>query len=72
MLDIVAVRTPGVDDDDRVPILRQAIDDVRPDEAGSAGDCDSHERLDAITDAVVRQGPTRDTGRWLAAPSLVE
>jgi hypothetical protein len=45
---------------------------VRPDEAGSAGDCDSHERLDAITDAVIRQGPDRDTGRWLAAPSLVE
>ena len=38
VLDIGAMWTPRVDDDDRVTVPRQAVDDVRPDEAGAARD----------------------------------
>ena len=70
VLDIGAMWTPRVDDDDRVTVPRQAVDDVRPDEAGAARDCDSHDCMDAITDAGDWASPDSDCCRPSSAPSL--
>ena len=70
VLDIGAMWTARVDDDDRVTVPRQAVDDVRPDEARPARDCDSHGCVDAITDAGDWASPIRDCRRQPSAPSL--
>ena len=70
VLDIGAMRTPRVDHDDRVTVARQAVDHVRPDEAGPARDCDSHGCVDAITDVGDSASPDRDPSQLPSAPSL--